>query len=328
MISLRSLRKVLFFSYLVFGFSLNAQELESPNIRIMLTVSNDEENPGPLNRVISESIELEFIIQDFDVLSVDFEKRDKLFIKSKRSRTSYLVETHYKAFEGKVNLKFQCFRIADSIEIYSESFEYPVDLKLDDSIQKQSSILVGIIHKDIEENPQKVSYLVYDQEPVEREETLLLSGGFSLFIPMAVAGEYFSFGYMPFFQLHRTLDLPFGYLGIGVFLSLNIIAAEGDQSSTENLFISAGPDVRLGITLNKTFTLYVKVNTGVSFAMVNRNGEGYQGFMIPVLSSGLGSEISINDRLGIFIGTDYIMYFEESINVTGFSPSIGVCFSL
>lgn len=157
---------------------------------------------------------------------------------------------------------------------------------------------------------------------------LIAAAELGLFIPVGTSGDYFDMGYVPALSALYPLILPFGILEIGGFFSLNIIHAEGRLNSSQNLLFFFAPQARYRLPLGERFALSVRLAAGGSLLMVNRNGEGYQGVLIPAFQTGLGGEFALRESFGLFWGVDLSMSFEESITITGIQPSAGVYYRL
>ncbi len=319
---------------------LTAQILEAANIRVLLLVEYDgEEDNVPLQSVITDSVSLEFTIRNLDVLVVEPEDldalssgdEDPLAALERRSRSSYVMHVLYSVDKGKVELKTECLRISDSSSLLKETFKVPVGLSLDDEIQQEVSGYIDRIEADIQENPDLMTYLVYEEEKDSAPASFPVPGittTFTFFMPLGESMDYLGYGINPRIRAHYPLPLSFGEIGFGWSVSVNSVSAEGELNTSRNIFTSTGPDILLKWNFLDRYYLYAGLSGGMCIWMVNRNSEGYQGVLLPGLIADAGAGWAYNDWIHLVLGADYSLYFEESLNIMGISPSLGVYLNL
>ena len=138
------------------------------------------------------------------------------------------------------------------------------------------------------------------------------------------ATGYFTYGMGPDLYTAYNFKTPFGYFGLGIYSSLIYFTAEGLLIDSDNLLISAGPEIRLGIDANQFLGIFLRINGGATIFMLNKNNEGYESTIIPFVSGGMGMTLNITPGFGIVLSTNYSLYIESSILITGFSPSAGI----
>lgn len=138
------------------------------------------------------------------------------------------------------------------------------------------------------------------------------------------ASSYFTNGLGLGFHAAYNLQTSFGYFGIGVGSTAVYFEAEGILLPSENFFISAGPEITLGISANQLLDIFFRLNSGATLFMMNRNNEGFKSTIIPFVSGGMGMTLNITPGFGIVLSTIYSLYIESSILITGFSPSAGI----
>ncbi len=323
---------------------LTAQILDTANVRILLKVQYDSEGSNPpLNMVITDSISLEFKLRNFDTLVVDPEDQieldgnapDSLISFGRRSRSSYYLSVLYKVEKGQVELKTSCYRIYDGFLLMTEVYTTAVGLSLDEDIQQQASLYIDRIEKDMREHPDLVTYLVYEEESeprVSSEEYSPrlpgLTAAYTMYLPLGESRDYLSTGINPRIRVHFPLSLAIGELALGWSFSANMISAEGELNSSENIFFCTGPDVNFRYPVWDRLYLYAGFSGGFCFWMVNRNGEGYQGVLLPAFIADAGAGWAFSERFHLILGADYSLYIEESLNITGISPSLGIYLNL
>ena len=313
-------------------FLVNAQEENFANIRVLLTVKSVDESVSiPLNSVISDSISLEFVLENFDILKEKPEELTLLLDQGRKSRSSYLVEALYSVVNSSLSIQLKCFRIADEKILYTSNIESRIGLDLDVTIRDAAKVLINMINRDIRENPQLVTFLIYEKESVSPEDDpsgYVLSLGFTPFIPIGSAAGYFDPGIGGDFQFLRKMDSSIGTFGAGWFLSVNIAKASGVYNSSDNLFLTSGPYASYLYNLNKLFSLEAHIYGGPALLMVNRNQEGYLNLIVPFISFGLGGQIHLRESFGMLIAMDINTYFERSLIISGILPKIGVYLNL
>ncbi len=326
----------LVFAFLILSLpELYSQEQDLPGYRVILIVRDSIGMDNvPLNAVITDSIILEFFIRNFDVLNYEVGDRERMLTLGFRTRSSYLIEAEYSVVQGQLEIQIRCIRISDEAEIYSDSIRTRVGLDLDEEIQARVSMLIDLIEADIDQNPDLVTRLVYDEEvrespPQERESNWPdVTAELSLFFPLGESAEYLSMGIVPRIRVHYPITLPFGELALGWSFSMNFISAQGDLYSSENIFTSTGPDILLKWFITEKIYLYTGLSGGVCIWMTNREDEGYQGMLLPSLIADAGAGWIFSDHVGFVAGAAFSIYPEESLNITGISPSVGVYFNI
>ncbi|MCK5197467.1 MAG: hypothetical protein KAR21_03915, partial [Spirochaetales bacterium] len=172
----------------------------------------------------------------------------------------------------------------------------------------------------IEETTEKESETVPDIDP-ENFRHFTISAGFSPFLTTGKASNYFTYGLMPVQYTGYRFHTSYGYFSSGLFSSLNYFTAEGVLVSSENILISAGPEIRFGFTAYPFQDLFFRLSGGGTFFMMNTNNKGYISTVIPFASGGMGLTMNVTPWFGIVVSLNYSLYIEYSILISGFSPS-------
>ena len=207
-----------------------------------------------------------------------------------------------------------------------ELVENDEDISLDNVSEKSDQVQTGEetpLENSAEENNSQDQTIPPIVKP-EDFRHFIISTGFTPFMTTGNASNYFTFGLGPDLHTAYNFQTSFGYFGLGIYSSLIYFKAEGLIISSENFLISAGPEIRLGIDANPFLGIFFQINGGGTYFMMNKNDEGYEGTVIPFVSGGMGMTLNISSGFGIAISTNYSLYIESSILITGFSPSAGI----
>lgn len=342
---------------IIFSFSLNGETGV-----LLSTESSDAEALNSLKYIINNTISLELQVAGYSVLRTEVLSDETLQARAEKQRASFIIENIYSTADGVLDVEVNCYRVEGNEKIYSSSEIIELDLNLDISVKAVAVEMVKAINSDISAHPEKVVEIepetaeerdektVLIEEPetseIKEEESvtvlpetvsyrpdkilkpLSISAGFSPFLAVGAVSDYFKIAYVPDISASYRLGTSFGYWSIGLFASLNYFEATGLLVSSENLLISLGPELKLGVDINSLMSLFVKLNGGVSLYMINRNNEGYENTFVPVFSGGLGLSFDIVPSFSISIAADFAFYIESSILISGFMPAIGVHFNL
>ncbi|MBN2656537.1 MAG: hypothetical protein JXR86_05710 [Spirochaetales bacterium] len=176
-----------------------------------------------------------------------------------------------------------------------------------------------------EENAEKTGGLM---APPRQLKPLSLSLGFSPLLPAGEIADYFKLAYSPDILVSYRFPLSFGYLGTGIFFSFTYFEAEGLLVSADNILLSFGPDLLLGLYINRYLDLIFRINGGATVYMLNRNESGYVSKWIPDFSGGLGIAVYPHPSFCLSLAANYSVYLESSTVISGFTPSLRVQLNL
>lgn len=352
---------LLFFILFLIVNSVYSEENVPETIAILLsTQTSDNTTLYSFKNIINNSISFELKVAGFEIIiDNNTGNTEELLQSAVEQGASFLIESKYSTDGGNLELALNCFRATDGIKLHSILKEGKIDLDLDSFIRKTVMDIVSLIKEDIKNNPPSVLESVEkvdlpeeeqietktEDEAIEQVEDSVdvshtpdrvpviqpadfrhftISTGFTPFMTTGKASSYFTYGMGPDLHTGYNFQTPFGYFGLGIYFSLIYFTAEGVLLSSDNLLISAGPEIRLGVDANPFLGIFLKVNGGATLFMMNRNNEGYQSAVIPFVSGGMGLTMNITPGVGIVISTNYSLYIENSILISGFSPSAGI----
>jgi len=322
---------------LFFHGQLYSQDQSPGRILVMLSTGSSvsREHEG-IRDIIDNGLSIEMHIRNFQIVRHDLTSENRLISLSRKAGASYLVRSLYSLDSSTLTVQYSIIRISDSFILGEGEFSETLNFELDASMQKELSGLVDYIERDYSSNPDLVFQEREEQDVIQPTEEpgdfifrpFYVAAAISPFFTAGQASTYFSVGLQPEVSVLYKLKLNFGYLGTGAFLSMNYSRAEGLISSSENIFLSFGPLVRLGFQMNSRLDFFLDLNGGISLFFMNANSSGYKSTIIPYLSGGIGINMDIAGPFGIFISGDYSVYFENSLFISGFSPFAGIYLSL
>ncbi len=289
---------------------------------------------------------------------------EQLLQSANQQGASFLIESSYSIKNGSIQIDFNCYRTDANSRIFSTSSQGGLDLELDSVIKEAALDIITQIEQNIESRPliipestgsieEEEETIISEDKPADEDRSIketeasqtvliahtpaetpvtepsefkhfTISIGFTPFMTTGKASNYFTFGIGPDLYTAYNFQTPFGYFGLGIYSSLIYFTAEGLLISSENLLISAGPEIRLGIDANEVLGIFLRLNSGATLFMLNKNNEGYKSAVIPFVSGGMGLTMNMTSGFGIIISANYSLYIENSILITGFSPSAGI----
>ena len=100
-------------------------------------------------------------------------------------------------------------------------------------------------------------------------KTMEIVTGFAPFITTGDSSEFFKIGYLTEMYLTFCLNLPVGQLGLGVQFGVNIFNTQGLVSSTENLLIPMGIDIRYVYGQGMPMGLFLHLDGGPAIMIVD-----------------------------------------------------------
>ncbi len=311
------------------------------------TSTADETEQYSFKDIIIDSISFELKETELGtIISEDINNKDQLLLLAKQKKASFLIKSSYLSDEKFLTLNLNCYRTQDGALLHSISNTSKIDLELDSVIRKTAKELITFIKQDIKNNPDLVYFNTETEAKIEivdninensgqvqtKEKPLndvkfrhfIFSTEFLSFMTTGNASSYFTNGLGLGLHTAYNFQTTFGYLGLGIGSTSFYFEAEGILLSSENFFISAGPEIILGISANQLLDIFFRLNSGATLFIMNRNNEGYESTIIPFVSGGMGMTLNITPGFGIVLSTTYSLYIESSILITGFSPSAGI----
>lgn len=314
--------------------SLQADELENKDILLILAIQKDIKNIStPMDNFITNSITLEFVINDFDIFIAEPEDNISLSSLKRRNQFSYLINADYSVDSNQVELHMVCYRIKDSYTLYQEKITSLLGLELDRDIEKHLDTMINRIEQDMRDNPDLLVRLPKQEQlpetpPSSDYRRPDISAVCGLFLPMGESRSYLHNGILSSIRFHYTRESPSFDFNLGWAVSVNVMEAHGQINTAQNIFTSTGPDIHLKGYLNQRFYLYSGINGGLCFWSINIDNQGYQGTVIPYTAADLGFGVVLSEKMMLNVSTEYSLYFEESLTIMGISPTVGVYINL
>jgi len=179
---------------------------------------------------------------------------------------------------------------------------------------------------------------VAEVEEQERFRPFEFSIGFSPFVPIAMASQWFGLSYAPFVYGSYRIPLSAGVLGIGVYTGLNIFDPE--ETGLAEFFhyvIPVGADVRFAAWELARITLFVRACLGVAinvsdFSSLPAIAQQGLSRVLAQGSGGAGAIFAISESVGIAFDVMYetfVYFYRDETGggirtdwIMGFVPSI------
>ncbi len=277
-------------------------------------------------------------IVSFDITCYSVWDREKLISVSNKNRLSLSTDQYIEdALAEIIPVIRNNLYIVEQIILAAEEEQKIVE---EEVIEKDPVIKIEYIPDQKEVNQQALSENILFVEKLEpdneireiREETnvrkspgpfTIIVGG-APFVTTGVATEYFTRGIdFTFFGGYRIIN-SVGYLTPGIVISMDYFVAEGGELSSENILISLGPEIRVGMNFNYIADIFFRFSLAGTIFMMDANNTGYKSMLIPSCSLGLGVNYYFRENLGVSIVSNYSLFLESSTVITGFIPTIGV----
>jgi murein DD-endopeptidase MepM/ murein hydrolase activator NlpD len=349
----RYFRLLLIFITLTSSFALFGQEGNEPPILVAITARADENNGQQLDlsKIISDTLSVEFTINDYDTLHVTAQNQGDFLDLARDKGALYGVECLYVIKENILQTNLLLLRVANGQEIFSQSLNLLINLDLDFSLESVLREILLALEKDLLENPPvessekklvKKANKKKESETVESEKTAesaresdfileplkrrKISAGFGPFLTTGEGNRYFPLGYMPQIHGEYRFPLPAGYGGIGLHGSANLFEIQGSIGEGQGYLVSLGPEFRLGVEGYSPLGMYLRISGGGSLFLLKKPEEPMKFTFIPYASTGLGVDIDLFPSLGLYLEGNYMVFFEKTLFVTGFYPSLGLQF--
>ncbi len=162
----------------------------------------------------------------------------------------------------------------------------------------------------------------------QARKTIEIATGFAPFVTTGDSSEFFKIGYLTELYLTFCLNLPVGQLGLGVQFGVNIFNTQGLVSSTENLLIPMGIDIRYVYGQGMPMGLFLHLDGGPAILIVDSEYWGRQVKVVPYVKGGIGLMLPFAHFMGMAFDFSYNIYFESSVFIMGFTPALNMYFSL
>jgi hypothetical protein len=275
-------------------------------------------NLKPLEELINQTITFEMTKEGYTLIPGKGDP-DNLLLQGIEQGASFVIECLYFNSDEELSLLLKCYRIEDKRVIASVKRNCEIGLNMDITITEAvGEILVLLKEEDI------VPTELIINEPLDI--AFQASAGFSPFLATGESSSYFKTGFMPEILVGVKISTDYGFLGFGLYSSLNYFQAEGVLVSSENYVVSLGPEFRIGLDVTPALGVFLRISSGGAFfQMYSENGDAGS-TIVPYFSGGVGASLQFNSFMGVILSTNYHLYFENSLLFTGFSPSLGLNF--
>ncbi len=234
------------------------------------------------------------------------------------------------------------YRTSDSTVLASVSEQLSMDFDLDRELSLALEPILEALEEDIRNAPESVQKEPTPQEKVgddkreplekddpgvqEQRERWALSLGFGPYLSFGESSDYFRYGLMPDAHGEYRLLHDAGYVGLGLSASVNLAKADGILFDADLLLASLGSELRMGYYINRSLEFFFSLSGGGSYMLLERSGANSSYAFLPYGSAGLGFSMDILSRLALYLSSEYMVYFEESVIISGFVPSAGFSF--
>ena len=307
------------------------------------TILPEDESLYTLGDVINDSIMLELKIAGFETEHTAGKKEmfeiSSMMESTKETGSRFLILNSYELNDDQIIFKIDCYETEQETLLISIEKEEQIGFFLDSAINESMSEVINKIEKnipaeDLQKDPEKSIFIPENNIEKETDNTygedkkILLSAAVSPFMTTGKAGQYFTHGW-EFYLFggyplnYRTFDFT-----AGLFVMVNRFNSVGVLISSENTFLTFGPEIRVTYELNNKLSFFTNAALGGTIFMLKSEVEDTQSTLIPHISAGGGIVNSYSKSLSGFLHLRYSLYFEESLLITGFSPALGVNYRL
>ncbi len=161
---------------------------------------------------------------------------------------------------------------------------------------------------------------LYIPETEKRSNYFEVAAGFSPFVSIGRAKDYFNIGFVPAAYFNYVFNKDFGKFGLGIFAGINGFNVEA-SGSKNHFLIPFGANFIYKTPFKKTFNFFARVSAGPSIFIVNFNNETLSKIIFYLLGSA-GLDIQITEMFGLAVEAGYFIFFEEEDPIIGFAPGL------
>ena len=289
-----------------------------------------DESLYTLGEVIKDSILLELKIAGFQIFSSEGKEEslsmEEIFHSADASDSRVLIISRFVTDGEIINFKIDCYNTADRNLIISVAKEDKIGFFLDSVINEAMTDVITSIEKNIPipsaviEEPAETEAETYDTS----KKILTFSLGIAPFLTTGDASRYFTSGLEFYMFGGGKYPLKNFFLIPGLFSSILRFNSEGIILTSENYLISMGGEIRAETILNNLLSIFVQAGTGISLLIVKTDETGIQSTTMPCLFTGIVVSAEFKPGMSGTFQLRYTAVFEESVLITGFSPTVGV----
>ncbi|MBN1835308.1 MAG: hypothetical protein JW820_05620 [Spirochaetales bacterium] len=146
------------------------------------------------------------------------------------------------------------------------------------------------------------------------------------FIATGEASEYFKIGYGSAVYVDLLLTAGQGSFGLGLYAAVNYFEAIGVATSAQSLLVPMGADLRYTMDEGLPLGLFVHVSGGPAMLVLASDYWGQLTKLVPYALAGLGMNLRFAPAMGTALDLSYSVYFEGSLLIMAFSPSLSLYF--
>jgi hypothetical protein len=159
-----------------------------------------------------------------------------------------------------------------------------------------------------------------------RRKHVELSTAGSAFIATGEVSEYFKIGYGSALYLDLLIPTGAGSLALGLYAGVNYFQAAGVATSAQSFLIPLGADIRYTLDKDLPFGLFVHLGGGPAMLILRSDFWGDLSELVPYAMAGLGATLPFAPFMGTALDLSYSVYFEGSLLIMAFSPSVSLYF--
>ena len=323
---------------------------------LTITVNRDGDTKSVFHDFITDSVLIELERLGFTVTSgggqeevndLSWEDRENIEILmyslAEEEDAYYSLIILYARADGVMQFQFRLYDVQGRELVDETDIEGSVDLSMDTYIAEGVRDLIDRADVKPQERAALITEEETDQEDVadeeseqppglpdseppaeEREDRSLFtfSIGFAPFLTTGDASKYFTVGIQPQFHLGFRLKGKAGFISLGLFGLLNSFSAKGEVVATDNFIIAAGPDIRFTLEAGDMLGLFFQAAGGPSIFAVNSEQTGALTKIIPFALAGIGVSVDFSKTFGLALIANYEIFFEGTLFIMGFSPSL------
>jgi hypothetical protein len=146
--------------------------------------------------------------------------------------------------------------------------------------------------------------------------------GFSPFLAMGPAKDYFQAGILPSFYGNYRFATAAGIFGVGLYIGLSRFTADGLEASSKVTLIPIGLDIRY-TTLEEAFLgLSVHLNGGPAVMLAYFDHTAPLSKIVAYIQGGVGLNLHLGRRLILVFDLGYLLFFERPYPIMGFTPAL------
>lgn len=258
---------------------------------------------------------------------------------AKETGSQFLLLNSYELIEDQIKFKIDCYETGQETLLISIEKEEQIGFFLDSAINESMSEIIKNIKDNIPvgEDQTGLEETLFIPENIQEKEqkdssaedkSILLSAAVSPFMTTGKAGQYFTHGWEFYLFGGYPLTINAFDFTAGLFVLVNRFNSEGVLISSENTFLTIGPEIRLAYDLNNNLSFFTNAALGGTIFILKSDVENTQSTIIPHFSAGVGIENFFHQKWSSYFHLRFSSYFEESLLITGFSPALGVNFKL